>query len=113
MKKKRKPTRSGAKPAAEEDALDELEALAAIYGPAFKVAADGASFSLLVRALESDAVALDDSTSAPAVLLVRRARAWRLRSSVAGCALRRARRGSALTQRLLRSCRARRCRRRA
>lgn len=71
MKKKKKPNRKPVAPA-ETDAVDELEALRAIYGDAFQLAPDGSAFSVLVKALDggSDAPA-DARVSAPAVRLVR------------------------------------------
>lgn len=72
MKKKKKPTRKLFAPA-EEDALDEQEALRAIYGDAFQLAADGSSFSVLVKALDGSGDALDEHVSAPAVRVVRAA----------------------------------------
>jgi len=69
MKKKKKPTRKLLAPA-EEDALDEQEALRAIYGEAFQLAADGSSFSVLVKALDGSGD-VDEHVSAPAVRVVR------------------------------------------
>ena len=79
MKKKKKLSR---KPPAEEEALDEIEALRAIYGDdAFQLAADGSSFSVLVKALEGSGDA--PVVSAPAVRVVRLAVA---RCPPRGCA---------------------------
>ena len=71
MKKKKKPNRKLVAPA-ETDAVDEIEALRAIYGDAFQLAPDGLAFSVLVKALDggSDAAA-DARVTTPAVRLVR------------------------------------------
>lgn len=70
MKKKKKP--GARKPPPEEDAVDELEALAAIYGDAFQLAADGSSFSVRVKALDGGSGAAQDERT-PCALLVRSA----------------------------------------
>jgi hypothetical protein len=73
MKKKKKLSRKLLAPA-EEDAVDELEALQAIYGDAFQLSADGSSFSVLVKALDGGGDApVDERVSAPAVRVVRAA----------------------------------------
>jgi hypothetical protein len=66
-KKKKKAPGRRVTPHAEEDATDELEALAAIYGAAFQLAPSGAGcFSVLVRAASLGGEALFvDSVSAP------------------------------------------------
>jgi hypothetical protein len=67
MKKKKKAAGRRVTPHAEEDATDELEALAAIYGAAFQLVPSGAGcFSVLVRATPLGGEALDaDGVSAP------------------------------------------------
>ena len=75
MKKKKKLSRKPLAPV-EDDAMDEREALSAIYGDAFQLAADGSAFSVLVKALDvgGDAPG-EDHVDAPAVRVVRVA-AW-------------------------------------
>ena len=71
MKKKKKPNRKLVAPA-ETDALDEIEALRAIYGDAFQLAPDGSAFSILVKTLDGGSDAAGDArVSTPAVRLVR------------------------------------------
>jgi hypothetical protein len=80
MKKKKKLGRRAA-PRADDDARDEHEALQAIYGDSFKLAADESSFNIFVRAappgepLDSDTSAARSGDASPAVLLVRHATA--------------------------------------
>ena len=71
MKKKKKLSRKPLAPV-EDDAMDEREALSAIYGDAFQLAADGSAFSVLVKALDvgGDAPG-EDHVDTPAVRVVR------------------------------------------
>lgn len=68
MKKKQK--RRVATPAREADALDEVEALQAIYGDDFSLSADGGAFSIAVRAPPGEEAVAADDDRVPAVALV-------------------------------------------